>query len=96
VEPVTGRAVCRNTVETLTYLAVPVNEPPLPDCLTRLLEASPPVAATSEPTRGVKAREDRASAHTALESALLHTFVYGVSGLVWLLVAGLIIHRFAR
>lgn len=96
LRPSAGRAVCCKSVQTLTYRAVPANEPPLPDSLTRLLETSPRVSTVSEPLRTVEARADRPSAHAALETALLHTFVYGVSGMVWLLVAGLIIHRLAR
>ncbi|MGH1572661.1 hypothetical protein ACRAWG_20810 [Methylobacterium sp. P31] len=39
---------------------------------------------------------NRGSAHAALEATLLRGFVYGVSGLVWLVVLGLFVHHVAR
>ncbi|MCJ2088220.1 hypothetical protein MKK88_19860 [Methylobacterium sp. E-005] len=52
--------------------------------MTRLLAAAPPTRRS--PVERVLPRDDRASMHGALESAVLRGFVYGVSGLVWLVV----------
>ncbi len=74
------------------------NQRPLPESLTRYLAAPPQRAAMRVPwpverrPRSVR----RGSAHAALESALLRGFVYGISGLVWLVVTGLVLHHFLR
>lgn len=74
------------------------NQRPLPESLTRYLAAPPrrsakrvPLSADSRP-RAVR----QGSAHAALEAALLRGFVYGVSGLVWLVVTALVLHHFLR
>ena len=75
-----------------------MTEPTLPDCLTRLLAAQPPRlhGHSLEPEQRPPEPAGRRPAHAALESALLRGFVYGVSGLVWLFVAVLILHHVAR
>ena len=50
----------------------------------------------SEPAQSPPGVSDQRSSHAALESALLRGFVYGVSGLVWLFVAVMIVHHVAR
>jgi hypothetical protein len=57
---------------------------PLPDCITRLLDAGLP------PPTG------RGAAHGVLESLVLRGFVYGVSALVWMLVIGLMLRHATR
>ncbi|WP_342105850.1 hypothetical protein [Methylobacterium sp. SI9] len=67
---------------------MPTDERLLPQSLTRLL-AVPPSARRPPAGRGLPRalpHSQRTSAHDALESALLRGFVYGVSGLVWLVV----------
>jgi hypothetical protein len=70
----------------------------LPESLTRYL--APPSAGAAEPARPPVPcggqPSDRGSAHRALESALLCGFVYVTSGLVWLLVLGLMLRHLAR
>jgi hypothetical protein len=63
---------------------VQTGQRPLPESLTRLLAARPSVR-LSPVERGLP-RPGRPSAHEALESVFLRGFVYGVSGLVWLVV----------
>lgn len=75
--------------------AVRSSEPPLPECLTRLLAASPTDAAAMPGQRPARA-DDRPSMHAALEAVLLRGCVYGVSGLVWLFVTVLVIRHLAR
>ncbi len=70
----------------------------LPESLTRCLAL--PSGSVAEPApppvhRGGR-RADPRSAHQALESALLRGFVYVISGLVWLLVLGLVLRHLAR
>ena len=60
----------------------------------RLLAAIP--SARPSPTERPLPRDDRASAHAALEFALLRGFVYGVSGLVWIVVMLFIARHFVR
>ena len=67
------------------------HERPLPKSLTRLLAATP--SARLPPTEHRLPAQDGASAHAALESALLRGFVYGVSSLVWLVVMLLIVRH---
>ncbi len=67
---------------------------PLPESLTRLLAATASVRLV--PANPVPPPDERASAHAALESALLRGFVYGVSGLVWLVVMLFIARHFLR
>ncbi|GJE12482.1 MULTISPECIES: hypothetical protein [Methylobacterium] len=68
----------------------------LPDSLTRLLATpqrrAPGRARGEHPLPGT----GRDSPHAALEAALLRGFVYGVSGLVWLVVAALFVRHLAR
>ena len=83
-----GRRSCK------PHDAVQTDERPLPTSLTRLLAATS--SARLPPTeRGLPA-QDRAPGHAALESALLRGFVYGVSGLVWLIVMLLIVRHIVR
>ncbi|MCJ2062094.1 hypothetical protein MKK63_05185 [Methylobacterium sp. J-088] len=67
------------------------DERPLPISLTRLLTATP--SARLPPMEHGMPAQDGASAHAALESALLRGFVYGVSGLVWFVVMLLIVRH---
>lgn len=70
----------------------------LPESLTRYLALPPGSVAEPAPPpvhRGSR-RADPRSAHQALESALLRGFVYVTSGLVWLLVLGLVLRHLAR
>lgn len=70
----------------------------LPESLTRYLALPPGSVAEPAPpsvNRGSR-RADPRSAHQALESALLRGFVYVISGLVWLLVLGLVLRHLAR
>ncbi|MCJ2096180.1 hypothetical protein MKK67_27320 [Methylobacterium sp. J-072] len=74
------------------------DEPKLPESLTRFL-AAPPADGAAPASRPAEARLgpiDRRSAHQALESALLRGFVSVTSGLVWLLVLGLVLRHLAR
>jgi len=73
---------------------VQTDERPLPTSLTRLLAATPP--ARLPPMEHGLPAQDGASAHAALESALLRGFVYGVSGAVWLVVMLLIVRHIVR
>ncbi|MEL6063797.1 MULTISPECIES: hypothetical protein [unclassified Methylobacterium] len=70
------------------------DERPLPESLTRLLAATP--SRRVSPLERLRPRDDRGSAHAALESAFLRGFVYGVSGLVWLVVMLFIACHFVR
>jgi len=70
---------------------------PLPESLTRYL-AAPPAGAletTLWPAERRSRPADPGSRHHALESALLRGFVYVTSGLVWLLVLGLVLRHVA-
>ena len=73
---------------------MPTDQKPLPESLTRLLAATPSVRLSQ--VERIVPRADRASAHVALESALLRGFVYGVSGLVWLVVMLFVARHFIR
>jgi hypothetical protein len=75
---------------------VTTHERQLPDSLTRLLAEPPPRAAGRSQADRISRRAERGSAHSALETVLLRGFVYGVSGLVWLVVAGLVAHHFTH
>jgi hypothetical protein len=81
---------------------VPLNQKPLPESLTRLLVAPPPRAAPTEPhrTKRPAQSEDRNPAqnarHAALEATLLRGFVYGLTGIVWLVVLALTVRHLAR
>ncbi|MBY0254357.1 MULTISPECIES: hypothetical protein [unclassified Methylobacterium] len=73
---------------------------PLPDSLTRLLAAPKPrpVRARPKPSRqdgALRAREPH-SAHAALETAILRGFVFGLTGLVWLVVLALSVRHIAH
>lgn len=76
--------------------AVKPDDRPLPESLTRFLAAPSLPAARTSPAECRKRPPARGSAHSALEAALLRGFVYGVSGLVWLVVLGLFVHHVAR
>nr|WP_244435320.1 hypothetical protein [Methylobacterium sp. B34] len=77
--------------------AVQPDPRPLPDSLTRLLTVPEqrPVRARPEPSRRERASEPR-SAHAALEAAILRGFVFGLSGLVWLVVLALSVRHIAH
>lgn len=64
----------------------------LPDSLTRLLATPQRRAPGEHPLPGT----GRDSPHAALEAALLRGFVYGVSGLVWLVAAALFVRHLAH
>ncbi|XYD08356.1 hypothetical protein R1A27_25640 [Methylobacterium sp. NMS12] len=73
---------------------------PLPDSLTRLLavpeqrpvRARPAFSRTAGAPRAPKPR----SAHAALETAILRGFVFGLAGLVWLVVLALSVRHIAH
>jgi hypothetical protein len=73
---------------------------PLPDCITRLLDAGLPPARARRPAAPAKRRvrppTGRGAAHGVLESLVLRGFVYGVSALVWMLVIGLMLRHATR
>jgi hypothetical protein len=73
---------------------VQTDDRPLPESLTRLLAATASVRLV--PAKPDSSPDRSASAHAALESALLRGFVYGVSGLVWLVVMLFIARHFLR
>lgn len=81
---------------------MPTNQTPLPESLTHLLVAPSPRAATAEPHRRPRSARcaDRNSAqnatHPALEATLLRGFVYGVTGIVWLVVLALTLRHLTR
>ncbi|MCJ2055462.1 hypothetical protein MKL09_02730 [Methylobacterium sp. J-048] len=70
----------------------------LPESLTCYLAA--PQGAVVETARLPAERGiqpgDQGSAHHALESALLRGFVYVTSGLVWILLLGLVVRHVVR
>jgi hypothetical protein len=72
-----------------------MNPRPLPESLTRLLVAPPSRAATAEPhcrqrsARCTDQNSGQNATHPALEATLLRGFVYGLTGLVWLVVLAL-------
>lgn len=82
----------------LSFRSVTTHHRPLLDSLTRIL-AAPPGGARGAARSSAESRADgpgQVSAHHALESALLRGFVYVTSGLVWLLVLGLVVRHVMR
>ena len=93
-----GRWLAGRDRGRLRSRAVNSRERPLPDSLARYLAASPAGRRNVAPWSEVRSAPptERGSAHHALESALLRGFVYVTSGLVWLLVLGLVVRHVAR
>jgi len=89
---------CRARREATNRVPVQTDERPLPESLTRYLGASS--ADVSEPVPRPAERRigpaEQGSTHRALEALLLRGFVYLTSGLVWLLVVGLVLRHLAR
>lgn len=80
---------------------MPLNPRPLPESLTRLLGTPSPRSATEPHWTKPSARSaDRSPAqtsmHGALEATLLRAFVYGLTGIVWLVVAALTVRHLVR